>query len=44
MAAEVRRETRLGAEGDEEGDGGDGVQDQVMVARCVLLVVGTHAK
>ena len=24
MAAEARRETRLGAEGDEEGDGGDG--------------------
>ena len=27
IAAEARRETRLGAEGDEEGDGGDGVQD-----------------
>jgi hypothetical protein len=24
MAAEARRETRQGAEGDEEGDGGDG--------------------
>ena len=24
MAAEARRKTRLGAEGDEEGDGGDG--------------------
>ena len=29
MAAEARRETRLGAEGDEEGDGGDGVSLQV---------------
>ena len=28
MAAEARRETRLGAEGDEEGDGGDGVRIQ----------------
>ena len=27
MAAEAQRETRLGAEGDEEGDGGDGAQD-----------------
>ena len=27
MAAEVRRETRRGSEGDEEGDGGDGAQD-----------------
>ena len=27
MAAEARREMRLGAEGDEEGDGCDGVQD-----------------
>ena len=31
MAAEARRETRLGAEGDEEGDGGDGVQDSERV-------------
>ena len=26
MAAEARRETRRGAEGDEEGDGGDGLR------------------
>ena len=26
MAAEARRETRQGAEGDEEGDGGDAVR------------------
>ena len=31
MAAEARRQTRLGAEGDEEGDGGDGVQDSERV-------------
>jgi hypothetical protein len=31
IAAEARRETRLGAEGDEEGDGGDGVQDSERV-------------
>jgi hypothetical protein len=30
MAAEARRETRLGAEGNEEGDGGDGVQENVL--------------
>jgi hypothetical protein len=27
MAAGTRRATRQGAEGDEEGDGGDGVHD-----------------
>jgi len=31
MAAEARRETRLGAKGDEEGDGGDGAQDSERV-------------
>ena len=31
MAAEARRETRRGAEGDEEGDGGDGVHDSERV-------------
>ena len=31
MAAEARRETRRGAEGDEEGDGGDGAQDSERV-------------
>ena len=31
MAAEARRETRLGAEGDEEGDAGDGAQDSERV-------------
>jgi len=31
MAAEARRETRLGAEGDEEGDRGDGAQDSERV-------------
>ena len=31
MAAEAGRETRRGAEGDEEGDGGDGVQDSERV-------------
>ena len=31
MAAEARRKTMLGAEGDEEGDGGDGVQDSERV-------------
>ena len=31
MAAEARIETRLGAEGDEEGDGGDGAQDSERV-------------
>jgi hypothetical protein len=33
MAAEARRETRQGAEGDEEGDGGDGAHDSERV--CV---------
>ena len=33
MAAEARRETRLGAEGDEEGDGGDGAQGTRQRAR-----------
>jgi len=32
MAAEAQRETRLGAEGDEEGDGGDGAQDSERVS------------
>ena len=31
MAAEARRETRQGAEGDEEGDGGDGAHDNERV-------------
>ena len=31
MAAETRRETRQGAESDEEGDGGDGAQDSERV-------------
>ena len=31
MAAEARRETRQGAEGDEEGDGGDGAHDSERV-------------
>ena len=31
MAAEARRETRRGAEGDEEGDGGNGTQDSERV-------------
>ena len=33
MAAEARRETRRGAEGNEEGDGGDGAQDSERVRR-----------
>jgi hypothetical protein len=32
MAAEARRETRRGAESDEEGDGGDGAQDSERVS------------
>jgi len=31
MAAEARRETRLGAEGEEEGDGGDRAKDSERV-------------
>ena len=31
MAAEARRETRRGAESDEESDGGDGAQDSERV-------------
>ena len=31
-----REETRLGAEGDEEGDGGDGVQDSERVENNIV--------
>ena len=37
MAAEARRETRLGAEGDEEGDGGDGVYTLLVVTQIHVL-------
>ena len=41
MAAEARRDTRRGAEGDEEGDGGDGVPDseRVILSRKALSFV-----
>jgi len=42
MAAEARRETRLGAEGDEEGDGGDGAQGTRQRASERASAQGTH--
>ena len=38
MAAEARRETRQGAEGDEEGDGGDGVHDSERVGLQLIFI------
>ena len=49
MAAEARRETRLGAEGDEEGDGGDGAQDServrigLSITQHIILQVTSNA-
>ena len=41
MAAEARKETtRQGAEGDEEGDGGDGAQDSERVRLRLCVCVG----
>jgi len=37
MAAEAGRETRRGAEGDEESDGCDGAQDSERVIFCVCV-------
>ena len=43
MAAEARRETRLGAEGDEEGDGGDGAQDSERVRYATQYILSRKA-
>jgi len=44
MAAEARSETRLGAEGVEEGDGGDGVQDSERVRIGLSITQHIHTR
>ena len=43
-AAEARRETRLGAGGDVEGDGGDGAQDSERVRLRNILILRISRK